>query len=260
MASVLVTGGAGFIGSHLVDEEALPGPRGPRRLSRPQRRDQKSDNAGEGPIGHAAHEGADEAAVDRKKLQGTNLAPLRESTLRHPLVLQGHRIPAPGDLGRHPAEHKVLAVNDQDERGAAFDGRQVREGERDRHEGPRAESQRTPASDVVPDVVLGVLPQVLQGLFGGAKERTALVPRASFDYRLLPKDEGVARLDEHEVHVPIEPVPVADFLRNHDLTLARHSDDVHILVGRVLLHELCRGVDRMRMSRGTRFAPWRAGQ
>jgi len=38
-------------------------------------------------------------------------------------------ITAPGQLGRHPAEHEILPVDDQDEGRAPLDRRQVREGE-----------------------------------------------------------------------------------------------------------------------------------
>ena len=199
--------------------------------------DQKADDLGPSLLPHPPDDPTHEGAVDREELQGANLAGLRQPTLGHPPLVQGHRIPAPGDLGRHPADHEVLAVDDEDKSGAALDRRQVREGERDRDQGPRADSQRNPASHIVPDVVLGVLPQVPQGLFGSPEERAELVLQDPLDVGLLAQDESVSRLEEHEVRVSTEPVSLADLLRNHNLALARHPHDVHGLVSQVLLHK-----------------------
>jgi len=46
---------------------------------------------------------------------------------------------------------------------------------------------------------------------------------------LLSQYEGISRLQEDEVRIPTEPVPLSDLLRNHDLALARHLHDVHRL-------------------------------
>ena len=208
---------------------ALPLRRRPWPLSRPQCRDQESNDPSEGLFGDAAHEGVDEVAVDREELQGANLTALSQATLRHRLLVQGDRIAASGELGRHGARHDVLAVDNQDEGRAALDRRQVRKGKGDYDERPRAESQWNHASCVVPHVVLGVLPHVLQGLFGRAEERGKFVFQDPLNVGLLSQYEGISRLQEDEVRIPTEPVPLSDLLRNHDLALARHLHDVHRL-------------------------------
>src|SRR5437016_2057611 len=58
---------------------------------------------------------------------------------------------------------------------------------------------------------------------------------------LLAKDEGVPRFEKHEVRVPCEPVPLANFVRDHNLALAGHFHDVHRLARRVLLLKSCLG-------------------
>ena len=91
-------------------------------------------------------------------------------------LVQWHRIPAFGVLGGHPADHEILAVDDEHAGGAAFDRRQVREGESDGHQGTWAQGDWDLPSHVVPDVVVGVSPQVLQG----SSEARRSGPNSSF--------------------------------------------------------------------------------
>lgn len=112
----------------------------------------------EGLVGDAAHDGMDKGTMDREELQRPNLASRWQPTCSHPSLVQWHCITAFGDLGGHRADHEILAVDDEHEGGAAFDRRQVREGESDGNQGTWAQSDRDPPSHVVPDVVLGVSP------------------------------------------------------------------------------------------------------
>ena len=117
----------------------------------------------------------DEGAMDREQLHGTDLASLRQPTLCHLSIVQRNRIAASGNLRSHPADDEILAVDDEHEGGAAFDGGKVGERERDRDQRARAESQSNLASHAVPHVVFGVLPQFPQGVFRRAKQRGELV-------------------------------------------------------------------------------------
>src|SRR5881396_2298914 len=104
---------------------------------------------------------------------------------------------------------------------------------------PGSRANRT--SHAVPDVVLRVPPKLLQCLFGSPQERTEFVSQNLLHIGLLAKDEGVPRFEKHEVRVPSEPVPLANFFRDHNLALAGHFHDVHRLVRRVLLLKSCLG-------------------
>lgn len=221
--------------------DRMPDDPHPGVLPRPERVDKETDHLCENLVGDAADEGVDEGAVDREELEGANLTALRQPALRHTPLIQGHRITAPGQFGRYPTEHEVLPVDDQDKGRAALDRRQVREGERDRDQGPGTEGQRNPASHVVPNVVHGVVPQVFHGLFGRAEERSELTLESPLNVRFLAEDEGVSRLDEYEIRVPAEPVPLANLLWNHNLALARNLHDVHDIVRQVLLLKPCPG-------------------
>src|SRR5437899_9142611 len=179
--------------------------------------------------------------MDREHLHGTDLASLRQPTLCHLSIVQRNRIAASGNLRSHPADDEILAVDDEHEGGAAFDGGKVGERERDRDQRARAESQSNLASHAVPHVVFRGLPQASQRVLCRAKKWGELVVQNPFDVRLLPKHEGISRLEKHKVRVPTEPVPCANFLRNHNLAFTRYFHDMHRLVRRGLLLKPCPG-------------------
>jgi len=94
---------------------------------------------------------------------------------------------------------------------------------------------------MIPDIVLRVVPQVLQGLRGGSEEHGELTLEEPLDIGLLAQDERVSRLEEHQLRSPAEPVPLADLLRNHDPTLAGHLHRVHGPVSQVPIDNVCPG-------------------
>jgi len=177
--------------------------------------------------------------MDREQLDRTDLASLRQPTLRHLSIVQRNRIAASGNLRSHPADDEILAVDDEHEGGAAFDGGTVGERERDRDQRARTESQSNLASHAVPHVVFGVLPQAPQRVFCRAKKRDELVVQDSFDVGLLAKYEGVSGFEKHKVRIPTEFVPRPNFLRNHNLAFTRYFHDMHRLVRRGLLLKPC---------------------
>jgi len=179
--------------------------------------------------------------MNREQLERTDLASLRQPTLGHRSIVQRNRIAASGDLRSHPADDEILAVDDEHEGGAAFDGGKVGERERDRDQRAWAESQSNPASHAVPHVVFRVLPQAPQRVLCRAKKRGELVVQDSFDVGLLAKYEGVSGFEKHKVRIPTEPVPRPNFLRNHNLAFTRHFHDMHALVRRGLLLKACPG-------------------
>src|SRR3989449_8617040 len=90
-------------------------------------RDQDSNHASKGLVRDAAHQRVDEGAMNREELQRTDLASLGQPTLCHLSIVQRNRIAASGNLRSHPADDEILAVDDEHEGGAAFDGGKVGE-------------------------------------------------------------------------------------------------------------------------------------
>src|SRR5439155_14958322 len=101
------------------------------------------------------------------------------------------------------------------------------------------------------DVVLGVVPQLLQGRFRGTLEGGEPSLHDLLHVGLLEQDEGVSEFEEDEVRVPTEPVALANVLRDHNLALAGHLHDVHTGVKRVLLLRLCPNGAKAREPNGT---------
>ncbi len=194
-----------------------------------------------GLVRDAAHQRVDKGAMNREQLQGTDLASLRQPALGHLSIVQWNRIATPGNLRSHTANDEILAVDDEHEGGTSFDGGKVCERERDGHQRSRAEGQSSLASHAVPHIVIRVLPQAPQSLFRGPKKRGELVVQDPFDVGLLAKHESVSGFEKHKIRIPTEPVPRADFLRDHNLALAGHLDDVHELVRRGLPLKPCPG-------------------
>jgi len=161
----------------------------------------------------------DEGAMDREEFQRTNFARLRQPTLGHLTIVQRNRVATSGNLRSHPADDEILAVDDEHEGRAAFDGGEVCERERDRDQRARPESHSNLASHAVPDIVLCILPEVPQSVFRGPEQRGELVVEDPLDIGLLAKDEGVSGFEKHKVRIPTESVPRADFLRDHNLAL-----------------------------------------
>ncbi len=75
-----------------------------------------------------------EGSVDGEEFKRSDFAGPGQPTLRHPGVVQGHRVPSTGELRRQPAEHEILAMDDEDEGGPALRGGEIREGKRDRYD------------------------------------------------------------------------------------------------------------------------------
>jgi len=193
--------------------------------------------------------------MDREELQRTDLASLRQPALGHPSIVQRDHVAASGNLRRHPADDEILSVDDEHQGGAAFDGRKVGERERDRDQRARAESQSILASHAVPHVVLRVLPQASEGVFRGAKERGELIVQDAFYVALLAKHEGVSGFEKDQVRIPIKPMPRSNFLRDHNLALARHFHEMHRLVRQGLLLKLCPGRRECGYKRPHRITP-----
>ena len=157
--------------------------------------------------------------MDREEFQRTNFAWLRQPALGHLAFVQRNRVATSGNLRGHPADDEILAVDDEHEGRAAFDGGEVCERERDCDQRARAERQSNLASHAVPDIILRVLPEVPQSVLRGPEQRGELVVQDPLDIGLLAKDEGFSGFEEHKVRVPTEPVPRADFLWDHNLAL-----------------------------------------
>src|SRR3990170_1488526 len=106
-------------------------------------------------------------------------------------------------------------------------------------------SSRWPSagSDVVPDVILRVVPERSQTRLRGPEERVETVLQDPLHIRLLAEDKRVPFFDEDKICVPVEAMALADLLRNDDLTFAGHAEGVHDGVRHVLLlnpsHQAC---------------------
>jgi len=212
---------------------------GPRTAA--EGRNEDSDHTSEGGGGDASYARMNEGAMNGEQLQRADFASRGQPTFRHSTIVERDCIAVSGNLGRHAADDEVLTLDDEDQGRSPLDRREVRKGERDRDQGSRFESQSHLTSHAVPDVVLRVPPKLLQCLFGSPQERTEFVSQNLLHIGLLAKDEGVPRFEKHEVRVPSEPVPLANFFRDHNLALAGHFHDVHRLVRRVLLLKSCLG-------------------